>query len=95
MTVLLALLYISAIFFVGAFLQTDLHCLFVISGRTIKFARGLESFTATIVGCGVPRVYLNRVGVVRDRRIDFPPSRGELGRDGRKRRRSAGESQLP
>ena len=39
---------------------------------TVEFTRSLESFTATIVGCGVPGVYLNRVGVVRDCLIDFP-----------------------
>ena len=52
--------------------QTDLHCLFVICGRTIKFTRGLESFTATVVSRGVPGVYLNRVGVIRDCLINFP-----------------------
>ena len=36
--------------------QADLDRLFVICGRTIKFTRSLESFTATVVGCGVPRV---------------------------------------
>jgi len=53
-------------------MQTDLHCLFVICGRTIKFTRCLESFTATIVSCGVPRVYLNRASVIRDCLINFP-----------------------
>ena len=52
--------------------QADLDRLFVICRRTIKFTRSLESFTATVVGCGVPGVYLNRVGVIRDRRIDLP-----------------------
>ena len=52
--------------------QADLDRLFVICAGTIKFTRGLESFAATVVGCRVPRIYLNRVGVIRDRLIDFP-----------------------
>ena len=55
--------------------QADLHRLFVICGRTIKFTRSLESFTATIVSCGVPGVYLNRASVIRDRLINFPFAR--------------------
>jgi len=52
--------------------QADLDRLFMICRRTIKFTRSLESFTATVVGCGVPGVYLNRVGVIRDCFINFP-----------------------
>jgi hypothetical protein len=52
--------------------QADLDRLFVIRCRTIKFTRSLESFTATVVRCGVPGVCFNRVGVIRDRRIDLP-----------------------
>ena len=55
--------------------QADLHRLLVICARTIKFTHSLESFTATVVGCGVPGVYLNRLGVIRDRRIDLPFAR--------------------
>ena len=52
--------------------QPDLNRLFLICGRTIKFTRSFESFTTTVVSCGVPRVYLNCVGVIRNRLIDFP-----------------------
>jgi hypothetical protein len=52
--------------------QAHLDRLFVICGRTINFTRSLEGFAATVVSCGVPGVYLNRVGVVRDRLVDFP-----------------------
>jgi hypothetical protein len=55
--------------------QANLHRLSVIRRRTIKFTRSFEGFAATIVGCGVPRVYLDRGGVVRDRLVDFPLTR--------------------
>jgi len=51
--------------------QADLDRLFVICGRTIKFTLSLKGLTATVESRGVPGVYLNRVGVVSDRLIDF------------------------
>ena len=51
--------------------QADLDRLLVISGRTIKFTLSFKGLTATVESCGVAGVYLNRVGVVRDRLIDF------------------------
>jgi hypothetical protein len=48
--------------------SSGLNCPQRLAHPTFKFTRSLESFTATVVSCGVPGVYLNCVSVVRDRR---------------------------
>src|SRR5947209_1262607 len=52
--------------------RADLDRPFVICDGAIQLTDGLEGAATAIVSCGVPRVDLDRFGVVRDGFADFP-----------------------